>query len=104
MGNKFPSSWLLSAFQGVLVLVAVAQTPPRARKGESLNAQLSLKQWKRQQGQSARLQRGGSSRERNSDNCVHAGRGERAKIRSNAVGTDRLKPDTLACVFLPLLV
>lgn len=32
--------------------------------------------WKRQQGQAARLQRGGSSGERNSDNCVRA-RGRR---------------------------
>jgi len=76
MKNKFPHSWLLSALWGVLVLVAVAQTPPRAGKGESPNAQPSLKQRKRQQGQSARLQRGGSSGERNSDNCVHAEGGE----------------------------
>lgn len=39
MGNKFPSLWLVSALRRVLVLVAVAQTPPRARKGESPNAQ-----------------------------------------------------------------
>lgn len=76
MGNKFPLSWLLSGLWAVLVLVAMAQTPPWAGKGESLNARLSLKQRKRQQGQSARLQKGGSSGERNSDNCVHAG-GER---------------------------
>lgn len=95
MGNNFPSLWLLSAPREVLVLVAVAQT----RKGESPNPQLSLKQRKRQAGRSARLQREGNSRERNSDNCVHAVGGEKAQIRSNAVGKDRLKPDTPACVF-----
>lgn len=104
MGSKFPSSGLLSAIWSVPVLVAAAQTPLQTGKGESPKVQPSLKQWKRQQGWSAGLQKGGSSRERNLDNCVHAAGGERAKIRSNAAGTDRLKPDTLACVFLPLLV
>lgn len=58
--------------------------------------------WKKQQGQAARLQRGGSAEKGIQIIVFIRGGGERAKIRSNAAGRDRLKPDPLARAVLPL--
>lgn len=111
MGYKFPSLWLLCVPWGVLVSAAQA---PTLIQGDRESREPNCTTIPNtvcdccpcRKGTRAGLQdfRGEEAAEKGIQIIVYMQRGERAKIRSNATGTDRLKPDTLACVFLPLLV